>query len=541
MKDSAEEKIEIHIIKNEKSTKYKISKGTSIAQALKSLGFFVPTVCGGVGRCGKCKIKISTPVSIDLDLEEKRLLDQNEINNGIRLACRIPVVDGMKIWVGEQADLMSLNTKDASLNLNYGCVSEKMGVAIDIGTTTIVLSLVGLSTGIVLSTESSVNPQIVNGADVISRIAYAGDNPSRLKEMQGMVVSTINRLIESALKKADCKKNAISKAAISGNTVMLHLFLGLNVQSLGTYPYETNFAGALKKTSRETGLNIADDGEIWILPSISAFLGADIVSGILATKMHESEKMSILIDLGTNGEIAGGNKYKMVGCSTAAGPAFEGASIKCGSICSNGAIDKVLFNGKDVSYTTIGNIPPKSICGSGILDITAVLLEIGIVLQNGRMLNNNQAEEKFELGAVASRVKEYEGTSAFLISEGESEIVFTQGDVRKVQLAKSAAVTGVMMVMKKLNIDYEDIDKLYIAGNFGTFLNIENAVKIGLIPKHLKDKIITVGNSSVKGAVECLLDADHIEECSKIQELIEYFDIGSAEGFQEIYVQNLDF
>jgi len=257
--------------------------------------------------------------------------------------------------------------------------------------------------------------------------------------------------------------------------------------------------------------------------------------------MHESEKLSILLDLGTNGEIVGGNKYKMVGCSTAAGPAFEGASIKCGSICVNGAIDKVFLNGKDISYSTIGNIPPKSICGSGILDITAVLLENGIVSRNGRMQSSNQIEEKSELGLLTSKVKEYEGTPAFLISEGESEIIFTQGDVRKVQLAKSAASTGIMMVMKKLNIDYEDVDKLYIAGNFGTFLNIENAVKIGLIPKHLRDKIIIVGNLSVKGAVKCLLDSDLIEECSKIQELVEYFDIGSAEGFQEMYVQNLDF
>jgi len=497
---------------------------------LKSLGYFIPEICGGIGKCGKCKVRVSTQVTLEIDTEERKHLDEKEIENGIRLACRTPVVDKMKIWIDEPI----LNSEKSIM---FKQASEKIGAAIDIGTTTVVLSLVDLSNGTVICTESTLNPQIVNGADVISRIAYTGNNTSRLKEMQELVVSAVNLLIDSALKNIANDKKCISKVVVSGNTVMLHMFLGLDVQSLGVFPYKTKNTEIVRKNGYETGLNIARNGEVWILPSVSAFLGADIVSGVIETNLYGSEKISILLDLGTNGEIVGGNKDIMIGCSTAAGPAFEGASIKCGSTCVNGAIDKIFSNGKDITYTTIGNTPPKSICGSGIVDITAILIEKGIVLQNGRM---NSKEEK-DFKSLDFRIIEHDGNTAFLIAEGEPQIIFTQEDVRKVQLAKAATVTGIMMIMKRMNIDYQDIDRVYIAGNFGTFLNIENAVKIGLIPERLRDKIVIVGNSSVNGAVKCLLESALINEASKIQQCIQYFDIGSQEDFKEMFVENLNF
>lgn len=525
--------VKINVIENEKSTEYEVNQGDSVLQALKTLGFFIPAICGGIGKCGKCKVKVSMPVNIDIDQDERRYLDEQEIKDGIRLACRIPAVDGMKVWIDEYEN--SLKEKEPSFKAGFG--TEKVGVAIDIGTTTIVLSIVDLSTGLTISTESAVNPQFANGADVISRIAYIGNSPSKLKEMQGLAVSTINWLIASTLKKTGLKESCISKVAISGNTVMLHIFLGLSVQSLGLYPYLTKDIGIPKINEKKCGLKIAKDTEVLILPCISAFLGADIVSGLLETKLYKNEKMSILLDIGTNGEIVAGNKTRMIGCSTATGPAFEGAGIKCGSICVKGAIDKVFLNDTDIAYSTVDDILPESICGSGIIDITAVLLQEGIIQQSGRIANAQRTGIK----ALDSRIIEYQGSPAFLVAQGEKQIIFTQEDIRRVQLAKSAVVTGIITIMKRLNITYEDVNKLYIAGNFGTFLDINNAVKIGLIPEPLKDKIVIVGNSSIDGAKKCLLDNQMVKECLKIQQQVQYYDIGRDENFQEMYINNLNF
>ncbi|MGE5474696.1 MAG: ASKHA domain-containing protein [Ignavibacteriales bacterium] len=521
--------IKITVIENEYSTEYEVSQGDSVLQALKSLGFFIPAVCGGIGKCGKCKVKVSMPISIDINEDERKHLDEQEIKNGIRLACHIPAVNGMKIWIGGPFEKAEQTAPIYSAKHRTG----KIGAAVDIGTTTIVLSIINLVSGELISTESAMNPQIANGADVISRIAYVESNPSKLKEMQGLVVSAVNWLISLSLKSLGLKESCISKMVVSGNTVMLHMFLGFDVQSLGVYPYQAKNIGVLIKNGEKIGLNIAKDSEVLILPCISAFLGADIVSGLLETRLFENEKMSILLDIGTNGEIVAGNKSRMVGCSTAAGPAFEGASIRCGSINVKGAIDKVFLHDGDVEYSTIGNIPPKSICGSGIIDMTAVLLQEEIIQLNGRMISADESAN--------SKVIEYKGMPAFLIARGENQVIFTQEDVRKVQLAKSAVITGINLIMKRLNIDYKDVDKLYIAGNFGTFLDINNAIKIGLIPEPLKDKIVIVGNSSIKGAEKCLIDNQLTEKCLKIQRQVEYYDIGRDKDFQEMFISNLNF
>lgn len=542
MKDNTQKEnyITLTIIKDGVRNKYHVEKGISAAQALKSLNLFISNDCGGIGKCGKCKVRTSL-IDTELAPEERRLLDEHEIKKGIRLACLVNVQDGMSIWLDNKAELfISDSGKDISKVLKSSKI-KNIGAAVDIGTTTIAVSLIDISTGITLSAKTGINPQIKNGTDVISRISYVGDKPSRLNEMRGLVVTQVNWLIASALKDTEVKDNCISNVVISGNTVMLYLFQGINVQKLGIYPYEANFIEAVKTDGRAAGLDIAENGEVWILPCISAFLGADVIAGILAAGMHSSEKTSILVDLGTNGEIVAGNKYRLIGCSTAAGPAFEGAGIKCGGIYKKGAIDKVFLTEEGISYTTVDNFPANSICGSGIVDAAAALIEKGIVLADGKMIEDAGTEENTYVCSLKSRVKEYEGKPAFLIAGGENEIIFTQEDIRRIQLAKSAVLTGIKLIVDKLKINFEDLDKLYISGNFGNFINVENAVKIGLIPEELKCKIVSIGNSSLNGAIKCLLNSELINECSKIHKSVEYFDIGSNKDFHEIYLQNLNF
>ena len=548
------EKITLTIIENGRDTNYMIPKGITLLEALGGLGVYLSTPCGGNARCGKCSVTIAKGAVKEPTLEEKRLIGEDGIKEGIRLACSYIIENDLTIikplGVGESEIVTD------GIGLQKGNLSEdvsNLGLAIDIGTTTMVLYLVGLESGEVLETESSINPQSIHGADVMSRISYVDTSLSLVEEMRRLVVSEINRMIGKVMKKVGLDSELITRIVISGNTTMLHFLLGLRVEGMGTYPYTPESTKLKVESPSKMGIKINAEGQIIVLPSVSAFIGADIVAGIIATEMYKYNDYSLLIDLGTNGEMVLGNKDGMIACSAAMGPAFEGANIEHGiagvagaidkfSIDHDGAIDGFGINHDGVFFSTISGKEPIGICGSGIIDLVAGLLKAGIIDKTGRMVGSQSAKDLANLHSLKDRIIDFKGKQAFIISHRAGEpILFTQQDVRQVQLAKSAIAVGINALIENIGITDREIEHVYLAGGFGNFINIENAVIIGLIPERLKDKIVSAGNTSGSGAVMCLTEPQLINDCVEITQKIEYFDLSSIKRFQDLYIDNLNF
>lgn len=541
------DKVSLKIVQSGRSNDYKVAKGITILEALWHLGITVLSPCGGKGQCGKCRVKIIKGGLSEPALEELRLISKDDIEKGIRLACRSLIEDDVTLVIPEELTKTQVISTGVGVNFlkdqAISNSSEQIGLAADIGTTTVVLYLVNLNDGSILGIESCLNPQAKYGADVISRIEYANKGGLYQQIMKDLVITAINELIDKILDKTGLDRNKVLRFVVSGNTVMLHLFLGLSVEGMGGYPYEPVSTEVKVVDAQEIGININPKGQVFVLPSISAFIGADVVAGLLATQIYKSKEICLFIDLGTNCEMVLGNKDRMIACSAAMGPAFEGANIHHGVAGIEGAIEKVDISEEGVAYSTIGNIKPIGICGSGILDVLAGLLKLGIVDSTGKMIKEEGSKNNLKLHKLLNRIERFNDKLAFVISyEGkEHPIIFTQEDVRQVQLAKSAVATGVEVLMKVSNVTDDEIEKVYLAGGFGNYLNVDSAVTIGLIPKVLRDKIVSVGNASVAGAILCLVNSEKLNDCVEITQKIEYFDLSTFVDFQDIFIKNLSF
>ncbi|HAA90792.1 MAG TPA: ferredoxin [Peptococcaceae bacterium] len=434
---------------------------------------------------------------------------------------------------------------DELLGLEEGdTTGELLGIAFDVGTTTIVGYLMDLRTGEQLSVASALNPQTRYGADVISRITYITLEEEGLRTLHNCVIEAINQLIGEAAEKAGVSPRNIYALTFVGNTCMHHLFLGINPKNLALAPYVPVVKTPLVLAARELGIEINEAGKVYVLPTIAGFVGADTVGVILATDLDWSEEIKLAIDIGTNGEIVLGSREKLLACSAAAGPAFEGAQIYCGMRGALGAIDHVRF-GESVEYTVIGGVKPEGICGSGLIDAVAGLLELGIIDQNGRILSphevGNRGAERFRNSIVL-----HDGANAFLLA-GESEtahgrpILITQRDIRELQLAKGAIATGIYVLMEKLGITTGDIAEVLLAGAFGNYLDPESACAIGLIPPELAGKVRGVGNAAGAGAIAALLSRGEFRRAALISESVEYVELSAYPEFNEIFPRFLVF
>lgn len=541
----SQEKIKIEIIENNRISTYKADKGVTLLEALQELGIKMFSPCGGSGKCGKCKVLIEGEIGLP-SLEEKALIPEEGIEKGWRLACKLVLNKDVKVYKPETAVGMNILHHvigQKSKNIKSNIKGNNFGVAIDIGTTTVILYLVGLDSQEVIDIERKLNPQTAIGADVITRINYSINRTDGLDEMRNLIISCINEMLEAVVKRNKLNIQQVTKAVLSGNTTMIHIFSGLKIQGLGIYPYIPVTLEMSERTGKQTGLNVNPSGNVLTLPAISAFIGADIIAGILAVGMHKEEKQCLLIDLGTNGEMVIGNKKGMLACSAAMGPAFEGACTEFGTASISGAINSVSINKNGVFYNTIDNTSPIGICGSGIIDITAEMLEIGIIDNIGRFVDKDTINSKLELSMIKDRLISYKGKPAFITawkSDG-TPIVFTQQDVRQVQLAKSAIAAGIEFLINKAKINIKDIDKVYFAGGFGNFIDILSAIRIGLIPEKFRDKIILAGDTSGAGAIKVLINQESVRECIRIKEIISYLEIASDEDFQDKFINNLNF
>ncbi|MDP4178203.1 MAG: ASKHA domain-containing protein [Bacillota bacterium] len=411
------------------------------------------------------------------------------------------------------------------------------GAAIDIGTTTIACYLINMQNGKTIDASSQVNSQRAYGADVISRINYTIENVNGSKILKDSIVNQINELLEILYRRNNLDSKSIYHMTIAGNTTMLHMLLGISCRNISMSPYIPSFTNGFDIDASDLGINIC--GTVNLLPGISSYVGSDIVADMLAVEIIKTEKYSLILDLGTNGEIVLGNNQGISACAAAAGPAFEGTNIKNGIGGVNGAISKIDLS-KTKKFETIGNASPIGICGSGVLDAVSELLKHGIIDETGRMLDANEINSK----DLSKKIILIDGIKHFIIAEeteNNSPIYFTQKDVREVQLAKASIYAGIKILMKEQKINYDQIETVYIAGGFGNFMDIKSSINIGMIPKELEGKIYSIGNGAGTGAKKHLLSTDQESLAQQIKTKTKYIELSAREDFQELFMNSMMF
>lgn len=423
---------------------------------------------------------------------------------------------------------------DRLIALEPGDTSGRgFGIALDLGTTTVVGALVGLTTGKGLGMASAVNRQTAYGHDVIGRINLAVEQPDGLETLRRAALETLNFVIEKLLSKAEVRRREVYEATVVGNATMIHLFLGIPPKPLGRLPYVAVVGDAVGLRASEAGLDIHPDGRIYVLPNIAGFVGADTVGAILASGLDEDDgRIRMMADIGTNCEIALRVGKRLIVCSTPAGPAFEGARIACGMYAAPGAIEEVKIDG-DVSIRVIGGGTPRGLCGSGLVDVGAGLLRMGVVDETGRMLGLEELDGKAP-PAVRRRVMEEGAGLAFRVADGEGgeAIRLTQRDVRELQLAKGAIRTGIDLLLEWADLSAGDLDELCLAGGFGNYIDKRNAIRLGLIPDLPLERLRFIGNGALVGARMALVSTTMRQRGERVAREAEHLQIAGTPDFQ---------
>jgi len=415
------------------------------------------------------------------------------------------------------------------ISVEPGNTTQKLyGIAIDIGTSKIIGYLINLLSGKVIATHFIENPQIIYGEDIISRISHVMKNPQTLEEIHSLAIKAINEIILKCCEKAGIEQTDIYEAVIVGNTAMHHFFLSINPKYLALSPYVPAVGNPINVEARELKINIRPHGNVHVLPVIAGFVGADAVGDILATKIFEAEKIRLTIDIGTNTEIVLGNKDELFTTSCASGPAFEGMHITHGMKAVEGAIEKVKIDPEtfEVHYETIGNTEPVGICGSAMVDIVAEMLKTGLIDRTG----------KFNVNKGAKRFRKVNDEHFFVIAKSDetksgAPIIVTQKDIREIQLAKAAIHTGCSILMRKRGVSTDLIDKIFVAGAFGNYLNIENSIIIGLLPDVPSSKVKFVGNAAGSGAIMSLISKKEREKAKEIAKRTKYIELAIDPSF----------
>lgn len=418
------------------------------------------------------------------------------------------------------------------LEVQLGDVStNSYGVAVDVGTTTVVAHLLNLSTAETIDVEATYNSQIKYGDDYIQRIIYAEQHDA-MEIMQEVLIEDINHLISTLVKRNKLNIHDINAVVCAGNTVMTHFLLGLDPTNIRREPYlpSASFVPPIK--ADEIGIKINSHGLLYTLPCVGAYVGGDISSGVLSIRLDNADVLSVLIDIGTNGEIVLGNKDWMVCCSASAGPSFEGSGISCGMRAAKGAIEKVkITKDFDVVCKTIGDAPPSGICGSGLLDCLANLVRSGVIDRTGN----------FQKGIDTNRLRKTDNGYEFILVEKsktatKKDLVITQADIQNLIRSKAAIYSAISTLIESMGMSVDDIEQLYLAGGFGNYLDIRSAITIGMLPDISISKVQFVGNTSVIGAKMSLFSKDAYEVAKTIASRMTYFDLMSNNKYMEEYV-----
>ncbi|MBR6224548.1 MAG: DUF4445 domain-containing protein, partial [Firmicutes bacterium] len=418
-----------------------------------------------------------------------------------------------------------------------------LGVSVDIGTTTVVVMLWDLETGEMRDIDAFTNPQGTWGADVISRIQYTIENEKGLEVLHKSVIKAINKAVEGFIEGSAYEYQDIKKYVVVGNTTMSHLFLGIDPRSLAVSPFKPQFEGPVTKKVKDLDLLGNDEAELRLVPNIAGHVGSDITAGLIATDILDKDKGHLFIDIGTNGEIVFSGNGKIATCSTAAGPAFEGSSIAQGMRAASGAIERVDLSDEGVSIKVIGDCKPIGICGSGIIDAIGEMVRTGVVDKTGKLLAPERLEKKGVAPKIIENVgKNEDGYYLTLYKDPEGEdIRITQKDVREIQLAKAAIKAGEETLMNAVGIGIDGLEKVSIAGAFGSYIRKESAVNCGLIPDIDHEKIFSIGNSAGIGASMALLSEAAYQETVHAAETIEHIELATRSDFQEKYMMAMRF
>ncbi len=515
-------KITVSDTKQSKSIEY--NEKTLLSHAVRELGFTIDMPCNGKGICGKCLVRASGMLSEKTD-EEQKLLPEDD---GFRLSCVTYALGDAHIDL--RTDRVDKILADGIFpEFNRRPIANDYGFAVDIGTTTVVVYLYDLRSCEVLSKRSFKNPQRIFGADVISRVEEALKNsPNKLSEL---INNELTQAFSEMCREVAVAQNTVSIAVITGNTTMMYLLLKEDVKPLSAAPFEISRFLGEEIASSELKFGGFDNCKTYLPHTISAFVGADITCATLSSRIYEKNETSVLVDIGTNGEMSLSHNGEIFACSTAAGPAFEGAGITMGSAAISGAINKVALEGDSIVYTTIDGATASGICGSGIIDMLAVLVKAELIDETGFIDEEN---EKF-----ARYLCEYNGETAIRI--GDSEVYITQSDIRELQLSKSAICAGIYSLINAASVECADVAQLYLAGGFGSFINIESAAIIGLIPSELKDKSCALGNAAMVGAIMVLLSEEECQNSSKIAQKTQVLDLSTSSFFMNKYVECMMF
>lgn len=568
------ESVPVHVALQEETREIVCREGQSLAEALRAYGISPDLVCRGRGTCGKCGIKLLRGKLPITDADQK-CYSPGELKEGYRLSCmaypkeeiHIAMIAGKnKLMDGSHEQIFEAVTQYSTVLPDRDCVdslgrssagdgspdrsgvgdgspgqsgtrdrspdqsgdsspgqssagdSKDLGIAIDIGSTTIVMQLISLGDGRVMDTYTAMNSQRSYGADVISRIQAS--NGGRGKELQSCILKD---LWQGIRKLVGLEWSRIRRIAVAGNTTMIHLLLGESCEKLGEYPFRPVRTEAVYTDTGSLfgGLSMPDDIPVFIYPGLSAFVGGDIVAGLVHCGMCWRDDISLFVDLGTNGEMALGNRNHIIVSSAAAGPAFEGGNISCGTGSIPGAVCDVSLAQGSPKITTIGNLPPVGICGTGVVALASELIREGLVDETGLL-----EERYFETG--------------FPLDDA-GQIIFTQKDIRELQLAKSAVRAGLEILLEKRGITWPQVTTLYLAGGFGYQLDITRAATVGLLPQELKDRVVTVGNSSLAGAVDYLCRGDCGKDIARITSICEEINLAEDIRFQELFAEYMYF
>lgn len=555
--------------------------GMTLAEAARQAGLELPSPCGGKGSCGKCTVWIisgdgqkeclacRTIIESDLTVRIPEWERDDQIlmtgtdrqirpDTGISvIPLEIPeILPGQKVSVWEQVqrELAAVSGKasaDFTISLAvtgklyqtiksggqriYAVLAadELLDVsvhqprpalfAVDLGTTTLAGYLLDAESGRIIARVSCKNPQAGFGADVITRADYVLAHDGR--EMAACIRSAVDQMAADAAAKANLAADQIYQTVIVGNTCMHHLFLELSPESLVQAPYSPLIHQGLTLPVHSYLEQPAAGGKLILLPVIAGFVGADTTACLLSCDFEQEERLTLLIDIGTNGELVLGNKYRMAACSTAAGPAFEGARIECGMRGVRGAIEHAVMKGGKVELTVIGDCEPTGICGSGLMDIVAILIEHRLVDSMG-MLQEPSPEGQFEL---------------YHNEKTGHRVYLSQKDIGEVQLAKAAMAAGIRILCRHLDVQIEQIEQVLIAGAFGNYMNPDSACQIGLIPAVLRDRIQGIGNAAGAGAVQAALSRERRVSCERLAEAAEFVELAAEPDFSDIFIEELEF
>ncbi|MBQ9250035.1 MAG: DUF4445 domain-containing protein [Oscillospiraceae bacterium] len=479
--------------------------GQTLLDMLRQEGFQIAAPCGGQGKCGKCLVTLRDAAG------ERQVL-----------ACRTVAAEACTVSFQEQDGGAILTAADGGIaSVTPG--REGLGAAVDLGTTTVVLELLDLADGSSRGLRSTWNVQAPYGADVITRIQYCMDHPEGLQTLQTAIRGQLREL----LKDLGCGPEDVKETFVAGNTVMQHLFAGLDARSIALAPFtpQTLFAE-----------DHQDEGGLRYAPCVAGYVGGDITAGLLSSGLYARPERSLFLDIGTNGEMALGGAEGFLCCAVASGPAFEGAGIACGMAGTDGAVSHVRWDGEEPELEVIGGGTPRGLCGSGLIDLLAVLTRRRIISAYGLLQGPDEAPEGYErwLG------EDDNGNGIFYLTADHS-VYLTAGDVRQLQLAKAAVAAGISVLLKKAGLRVEDLDRLYLAGGFGTYMDAKSAAAIGMLPEALAGKTVLLGNASLAGARLALLDETKRGTLREIRRSCRYLELSGDPDFNREYPEQMLF